>query len=188
MQFIQILAPPPKSGSVRMWRLISVSPRVPSSSVKCCNWYFWQFELKISLRKRESQFAVDFTHIVVSLCMSLLANNRIIELSDRLKGKNLRAGSQETAKQKRKIFLYTCNFTCSLIFFSLSRSLSHCVNGPSKKTRMHSSRMRTVRNSSRLLVGSGPGGLSGPWGVTGPGGSGPGGMPGPVGWWYPSMH
>ena len=44
---------------------------------------------------------------------------------------------------------------------------------------MHSSTMRTVRNSSRLL--SGPGGVSDPGGVPGSGGGGllQGGVPGP---------
>ena len=47
---------------------------------------------------------------------------------------------------------------------------------------MHSSRMRTVRNSSRLLEGgASSGGLSAPGGVPAPGGSAPGGLPAPGG-------
>ena len=75
---------------------------------------------------------------------------------------------------------------------------------------MHSSRMRTVRNSSRLLGGCLlPGGISAPGGgtclvpggVSAPGGAWSRGVPGLGGWsrgvpgpwdggwgWYPSMH
>ena len=56
-------------------------------------------------------------------------------------------------------------------------------------TRMHSSRVRTVRNSSRLPDGVCSRGTPAPGGVPALGGvPAPGEVPAPGGRWYPRMH